>query len=81
MREKVFLFSVLLSLLALPMVASAYDFSATAPSGQTLYYNIIVDGHVGVVRPGTGSIYNNYVSGDLLIQVGDYPARKVTIVR
>ena len=46
--------------------ASAYEFSAVSPSGHTLYYNI-VDGHAEVVRPGTGSTYNNYVSGDLTI--------------
>lgn len=46
--------------------AYAYDFSAVAPSGQTLYYNII-DGHAEVVRPGIGSTFNNYVVGDLII--------------
>ena len=44
----------------------AYDFSAVAPSGQTLYYNIVY-GTAQVVRPGTGSNYNNYVTGDLVI--------------
>ena len=39
--------------------ALAYDFSAVAPSGQTLYYNI-VDGHAEVVR-------HTYVTGDLVI--------------
>ena len=47
--------------------AWAYDFSAVAPSGQTLYYNTIADGHVGVVRPGTTTMYNNYVTGNLII--------------
>lgn len=42
--------------------ASAYDFSAMAPSGQTLYYNI-VDGHAEIVRPSN----NNYISGNLII--------------
>ena len=46
--------------------AWAYDFSAVAPSGQTLYYNI-VDSHAEVVRPGTGSTYDNYVTGNLVI--------------
>ena len=48
--------------------ASAYDFSAKAPSGQTLYYNI-VNGHAEVVRPEIVSPfhYNNYVTGDLVI--------------
>ena len=38
-------------------------FSAVAPSGQTLYYKIINDNNVGVVRPRTG--YN--ISGSLII--------------
>ncbi len=42
--------------------ASAYDFSAMAPSGQTLYYNI-VDGNAEIVRPSN----NNYISGNLII--------------
>ena len=42
--------------------ALAYDFSAVAPSGQTLYYNI-VDGHAEVVR----STSSSYVTGDLVI--------------
>ena len=46
--------------------ANAYDFSAVTPSGHTLYYNI-VNGHAEVVRPGIGSTYDNYVSGDLTI--------------
>lgn len=47
--------------------ASAYDFSKVSyPGGQRLYYNI-VNGHAEVVRPGYGSNYNNYVSGDLTI--------------
>ena len=41
--------------------ALAYDFSAVAPSGQTLYYNI-VDGHAEVVRSTS-----SYVTGDLVI--------------
>ena len=46
----------------------AYDFSATSPSGHTLYYNIISGTtNVGVVRPGTGSTYDNYVTGNVVI--------------
>ena len=40
-----------------PKVVRAYDFSAVAPSGQTLYYNII-GGSAQVTRPG-----NNYWTG------------------
>ena len=45
----------------------AYDFSATAPSGQTLYYKIYDSTQVGVVSPYTRSSDSNYVSGDLVI--------------
>ena len=66
MKYKVSFITALLMLLAFPQVARAYDFSAIAPSGHTLYYNI-VDGHAELVRPdgSTGSI--NYVSGNLVI--------------
>lgn len=53
------------ALIAMADTAFAYDFSYTY-QGKTLYYNI-VDGHVEVVRPGTGYDYNNYVSGDVEI--------------
>lgn len=42
----------------------AYDFSAVAPSGQTLYYNI-VNGEAHVVRPDANT--GGYVSGSLTI--------------
>lgn len=64
MNAKRLLFLTLMALCAAS--AWAYNFSAVAPSGQTLYYNI-VNGHAEVVRPGTGSNYNNYVTGDLII--------------
>ena len=73
MRKKVFLFSVLLSLLVLPMVASAYDFSAVAPNGQTLYYNINSGTTtVSITYPGTSNnsgYYSGYTlpTGDLTI--------------
>ena len=53
-------------LMAFASSAWAYDFSATAPSGQTLYYNI-VNGEAHVVRPGNGNSYDNYVTGALTI--------------
>ena len=53
------LFATLMALCA--ATALAYDFSAVAPSGQTLYYNI-VDGHAEVVRSTS-----SYVTGDLVI--------------
>ncbi len=41
MKHKVSLLAILLMALALPQSVRAYDFSAVAPSGQTLYYNIV----------------------------------------
>ena len=40
--------------LLMPLIVRAYDFSAVAPSGQTLYFNVI-DGGVEVVYPGTAA--------------------------
>ena len=65
MKHKIYLFAALLMAIFVPQSVTAqnnYDFSAVAPSGQTLYYNI-VDGHAEVVNPFTGS----YVSGNLVI--------------
>ena len=47
MKKLLFLFA--LSLCSL--VVRAYDFSAVAPTGQTLYYSIMFDGYVEVVCP------------------------------
>lgn len=44
-----------------------YDFSATAPSGQTLYYKIIDSTQVGVVHPNNSGSNSEYASGDLII--------------
>ena len=65
MKKKILM--IWIALLAVSFAsAQTYDFSATAPSGQTLYYKI-VSGEAHVVRPGTGSSYNNYVTGSLTI--------------
>ena len=32
---------LMMAVLALPCMASAYDFSAVTPSGHTLYYSIV----------------------------------------
>ena len=62
------LLSLLLFVVAGLSAVHAYDFSATSPSGHTLYYEIISGTtNVGVVRPGTGSAYNNYVTGNVVI--------------
>lgn len=45
----------------------AYDFSAVAPSGQTLYYNI-VNGNAEVTsQSGFSPYYNTYPTGNLVI--------------
>ena len=61
------LLTLAVAVLAMLQTAWAYDFSATSPSGHTLYYEIIGTTNVGVVRPGTDSIYNNYISGSVVI--------------
>lgn len=66
MKHKLTFFAIMMMAAYMPKTACAYDFSAVAPSGQTLYYNL-VNGHAEVVRPGTGSSYNNYVAGNLII--------------
>ncbi|MCR4812861.1 MAG: leucine-rich repeat domain-containing protein [Bacteroidales bacterium] len=64
--KKTLLFLALL--LGIALHSWAYDFSAIAPSGQTLYYNI-VDGNAEVTSQytGSGDSYYNYPSGDLTI--------------
>ncbi|MCR5588252.1 MAG: leucine-rich repeat protein [Bacteroidales bacterium] len=62
MRCKGLITTVLLLLLCVGR-AVAYDFAATAPSGQTLYY-AYVDGGVAVVHPNSSTVptqsWNNY---------------------
>ena len=66
MRKGLLILAV--AVLAMLQTAWAYDFSATSPSGHTLYYEIISGTtNVGVVRPGTGSTYDNYVTGNVVI--------------
>lgn len=49
-------FTVLMMAMAMPEVASAYDFSAVSPSGHTLYYNI--NGNtVSVTYPAASAAY------------------------
>ncbi|MCR4659450.1 MAG: leucine-rich repeat domain-containing protein [Bacteroidales bacterium] len=66
MKHKLFLFAVIMTAMALPHVVRAYSFSAVAPSGQTLYYNI-VDGEAQVTSQYVGSGYSTYPMGDLII--------------
>lgn len=69
MKYKLSILAILLMAMALPQSVRAYDFSAVAPSGQTLFYNII-DGGVKVVYPGS-SIWSAWsghnLTGDLII--------------
>ena len=61
------LLTLVIALTVVLQTAWAYDFSATSPSGHTLYYEIISGTNVGVVRPGIGNSFNNYVSGNVVI--------------
>ena len=62
------LLTLVLALTAVLQTAWAYHFSATSPSGHTLYYEIISGTtNVGVVRPGNGSTNDNYVTGNVVI--------------
>ena len=66
MRKR--LLTLAVAVLTMLQTVWAYDFSATSPSGHTLYYEIISGTtNVGVVRPGTGSTYDNYVTGNVVI--------------
>ena len=60
MKKQVFL--LLVALGTMMQSAFAYDFSAVAPSGQTLYYNIN-GGTVCVTHPGPDYSYNSLYSG------------------
>lgn len=70
MKHKVLFFAVFMT--AMMAKAFAYDFSAVAPSGQTLYYDI-VSGHAEVVNKASqnhiygGYFGGNWISGDLII--------------
>ena len=62
------LLSLVLTVSTMLSTVWAYDFSVVSPSGHTLYYEIISGTtNVGVVRPGTGSRYDNYISGNVVI--------------
>ena len=73
MRQTITRFLTLAALMLLNIgVAHAYDFSAIAPSGQTLYYNLNVNGFIinGVTVTSQESGYPYYTStpaGDLII--------------
>ncbi len=58
MKHRVSLIALLLMLSSIPFHASAYDFSAVAPSGQTLYYIITSSNTVAVTSQTTSYPYN-----------------------
>lgn len=67
MKHTITFFAVLIMALAIPQSVKAYDFSAVAPSGQTLYYNIVVD-HAEVTNQNGPYIdYSTYPTGNLVI--------------
>lgn len=72
MRQKKIFFAVLLTILAMPICAqnSLFDFSAVAPSGQTLYYTITGNGAT-ITIPYCNNYgyyyYDTFPSGDLVI--------------
>lgn len=66
MKHKVSILTILLMVLAIPQNVMAYDFSAVAPSGQTLYYNI-VGGNAQVTYQNSFSPSYSSLSGNLVI--------------
>ena len=67
MKQKAFFLAVLLMALVIPQGVRAYDFSAVAPSGQTLYYDT-VDGTATVTcQINTIPSYSDDLTGDLII--------------
>lgn len=65
MKQTLTLFASLLLVVAVPHSAKAYDFSAVAPTGQTLYYNLVTGG-VQVTYEYDYS-YTTYPTGALTI--------------
>ena len=67
MKQKVFLLAALLVALVLPQSVRAYAFTSVAPSGQTLYYNI-VGGNAQVTSQYSSSpYYSTYPTGAITI--------------
>ena len=67
MKHKVFWIATIMMALIIPQQARAYDFSAMAPTGQTLYYNI-VNGEAQVTSQiDSYPFYSYYPSGVLTI--------------
>ena len=64
---------ILFAVLFITATSRAYDFSAVAPSGQTLYYNIVnysgTNNEAEVVAPGSNNTWTGYQKprGDVII--------------
>ena len=65
MKHKVSFFAILA--MALGPIAFAYDFSAVAPSGQTLYYKIVHGGAQVTSQNDDYFNYTTFTAGDLTI--------------
>ena len=77
MKNKLFFFSLLAFVIAMPQQLLAYSFSAVAPTGQTLYYTISSD-NATVTYPG--NIYYSYsINYDRLWSDGQKPTGDLTI--
>lgn len=68
MKHKVFLVATIMMALVIPQMARAYDFSAVAPTGQTLYFNI-VSGQAQVTTQNDDypNYYSTFPTGVLVI--------------
>lgn len=67
MKHKITFFAVLMMALVVPQSVKAYDFSAVAPSGQTLYYTINGSNVSVVHENSTEPYYTTFPAGDLII--------------
>ena len=67
MKKQLLILVAVILAMASSTPAWAYDFSAVAPSGQTLYYNI-VNGNAQVTRQNYSyPHYSSYPTGNLII--------------
>lgn len=62
MKNKLFLYAVIMTTLTLPQASYAYDLSAVSPSGHTLYYNLSGES-LTITYPYYYSYYGEYWYG------------------
>ena len=67
MKHKVFWIATFMMVLITPNAVKAYDFSAVAPTGQTLYYNIVSGQAQVTSQNGYPDYYSTFPSGALEI--------------